>query len=145
MRLKQLRLLSLLAILVAAGGVRATFAQQNAPAGAPAQAGQGGGQGGQRAGGPPPPPMRLMSGDIADGKPIAGKFTCAAGADAVSPALQWMQAPRGTESFALIVHFLKTFPLPARICRTGATKPTALPDRMEISATGPRVRLKMSR
>jgi Raf kinase inhibitor-like YbhB/YbcL family protein len=110
MRLKQVWLLSSLAILVAAGAVRATFAQQNAPAAAPAQAGQGGGQGGQRAGGPPPPPMRLVSADIADGKPIAGKFTCAAGADAVSPALQWMQAPRGTESFALIVHDMEPRP-----------------------------------
>jgi Raf kinase inhibitor-like YbhB/YbcL family protein len=54
--------------------------------------------------------MRLVSTDIADGKPIAGKFTCAAGADAVSPALQWMQAPRGTESFALIVHDMEPRP-----------------------------------
>jgi Raf kinase inhibitor-like YbhB/YbcL family protein len=54
--------------------------------------------------------MRLVSADIADGKPIAGKFTCAAGADAVSPALQWMQAPRGTESFALIVHDMEPRP-----------------------------------
>src|SRR6267154_3468167 len=110
MRLKQIWLLSLLAILVAAGAVRSASAQQNAPAAAPAQGGQGGGQGGQRAGGAPPPPMRLVSTDLADGKPIAGKFTCAAGADAVSPELQWMQAPRGTESFALIVHDMEPRP-----------------------------------
>jgi hypothetical protein len=47
--------------------------QQNAPAAGP---GQAGGQGGQRAAGPPPlpPPMRLVSTDVADGNPIAGKL-----------------------------------------------------------------------
>jgi hypothetical protein len=59
---------------------------------------------------PAPPPMRLISADISDGKPIAEKFTCAAGADAVSPALQWMQAPRATASFALIVHDMEPRP-----------------------------------
>jgi Raf kinase inhibitor-like YbhB/YbcL family protein len=54
--------------------------------------------------------MRLVSTDISDGKPIAGKFTCAAGPEAVSPALQWMQPPRGTESFALIVHDMEPRP-----------------------------------
>jgi Raf kinase inhibitor-like YbhB/YbcL family protein len=112
MRLKKLLLLSLLAILPVAGAVCIAPAQQNGPPASPAQSGQGtgGGQGGQRAPGAPPPPMRLVSADIADGKPIAGKFTCAAGADAVSPALQWMQAPRGTESFALIVHDMEPRP-----------------------------------
>jgi Raf kinase inhibitor-like YbhB/YbcL family protein len=78
--------------------------------GAPAPAAQGGGQSGQRAAGALPPPMRLVSADISDGKPIAGKFTCAAGPEAVSPALQWMQPPRGTESFALIVHDMEPRP-----------------------------------
>jgi Raf kinase inhibitor-like YbhB/YbcL family protein len=54
--------------------------------------------------------MRLVSADISDGKPIAGKFTCVAGPEAVSPALQWMQPPRGTESFALIVHDMEPRP-----------------------------------
>ena len=54
--------------------------------------------------------MRLMSPDISDGKPIAAKYTCSAGADAISPALQWMQAPRGTVSFALIVHDMEPRP-----------------------------------
>jgi Raf kinase inhibitor-like YbhB/YbcL family protein len=54
--------------------------------------------------------MRLVSTDISDGKPIAGKFTCAAGTEAVSPALQWTQPPRGTESFALIVHDMEPRP-----------------------------------
>src|SRR5260221_9784895 len=103
MQLNKLFLLNALIFFVATGAAfNVALGQQNAPTAAPAQAGQGGGQGGQRAGGAPPPPMRLVSTDIADGKPIAGKFTCAVGADAVSPPLQWMQAPRRTESFALI-------------------------------------------
>ncbi|MBZ5642440.1 MAG: YbhB/YbcL family Raf kinase inhibitor-like protein [Acidobacteriia bacterium] len=57
-----------------------------------------------------PPPMRLMSTDIADGKQLPAKFTCAAGNDAVSPALQWVQPPRGTMSFALIVHDMEPRP-----------------------------------
>src|SRR6266404_1531847 len=111
MQLNKLFLLHALIFLVATGAANVALGKQNAPAAAPAQGGQaGGGQGGQRAAGPPPPPMRLVSADIADGKPIAGKFTCAVGADAVSPALQWMQAPRGTESFALIVHDMEPRP-----------------------------------
>jgi Raf kinase inhibitor-like YbhB/YbcL family protein len=109
MRIKRV-LLSTLTMLAAAG-ISSTLAsaQQNAPGAAPAPAAQGQG-GGQRAGGAPPPPMRLVSTDISDGKPIAGKFTCAAGTEAVSPALQWMQPPRGTESFALIVHDMEPRP-----------------------------------
>lgn len=75
-----------------------------------AAAPQGGGGGGQRAGGGPPPPLRLTSPDISDGKAIAAKFTCAAGAEAVSPALQWIQAPRATASFTLIVHDIEPRP-----------------------------------
>jgi Raf kinase inhibitor-like YbhB/YbcL family protein len=102
-------LLGTLTILVAAV-VASLGANAQGGGGAPAPAAQGGGQGGQRAAGAPPPPMRLVSTDISDGKPIAGKFTCAAGPEAVSPALQWMQPPRGTESFALIVHDMEPRP-----------------------------------
>ncbi len=84
MQLNKLFLLHALIFLVATGAANVALGKQNAPAAAPAQGGQG--------------------------KPIAGKFTCAAGADAVSPALQWMQAPRGTESFALIVHDMEPRP-----------------------------------
>jgi Raf kinase inhibitor-like YbhB/YbcL family protein len=73
-------------------------------------AGPQGGGGGQRPAAAPPPPLRLASTDISDGKPIPAKFTCAAGADAVSPALQWAQAPRATASFALIVHDIEPRP-----------------------------------
>src|SRR5216683_2491067 len=108
MQMKKM-LLGVLAALVVAGiASDAVFAQQNAQGGGAAQ---GGGQGGgQRAPGGFPPPLRLVSTDIDDGKPMAGKFTCAAGPNAVSPVLQWMQAPRGTESFALIVHDMEPRP-----------------------------------
>src|SRR5271165_1813399 len=109
-------LLGALAILVTYGMTSLVANAQGgggAPAqgggGAPAQGGggQGGPGGGQRAA---PPPMRIVSTDIADGKQLPGKFTCAAGNDAISPALQWMQPPRGTETFALIVHDMEPRP-----------------------------------
>jgi Raf kinase inhibitor-like YbhB/YbcL family protein len=97
-------------LVLAASMVAAAPGPQNAPAPAPGAAPGGGpGPGGQRGGGPPPP-MRLMSTDIADGKALAAKYTCSAGADAVSPALQWMQPPRGTASFTLIVHDMEPRP-----------------------------------
>jgi Raf kinase inhibitor-like YbhB/YbcL family protein len=105
MRMKKFLLIAM--TIPIAAGVATNVANAQAGGGAPAQ---GGGQGGQRAAGAPPPPMRLTSTDISDGKPIPGKFTCAAGPEAVSPALQWMQAPRGTESFALIVHDMEPRP-----------------------------------
>jgi Raf kinase inhibitor-like YbhB/YbcL family protein len=91
-------------VVLAASSVAAS--PQNAPAAAPAAPGPGG----QRGAAAPPPPMRLVSTDISDGKMIAAKYTCAAGADAVSPALQWMQPPRGTASFTLIVHDMEPRP-----------------------------------
>ena len=104
MRKKSFFLLSGLIVLAASS---LTAAGQNAPAPA---AGAAPAAGGQRGAGGPPPPMRLMSADISDGKTLDAKFTCSAGADAVSPALQWMQAPRGTASFALIVHDMEPRP-----------------------------------
>ena len=67
-------------------------------------AGQRGGQQG------PPPPLRITSKDITDGQPLAAKFTCAAGDDAVSPSLQFVQPPRDTLSLALIVHDMEPRP-----------------------------------
>jgi Raf kinase inhibitor-like YbhB/YbcL family protein len=92
------------AVVLAASSLAAVA--QNAPAGGAAAPAAGG----QRPAAAAPPPMRLVSADISDGKPIAGKYTCSAGADAVSPALQWMQAPRGTASFTLIVHDMEPRP-----------------------------------
>ncbi len=51
-----------------------------------------------------------MSPDLVDGSQLPQQFTCAAGAGAVSPSLQWMNAPRGTVSFALIVHDMEPRP-----------------------------------
>src|SRR2546428_8720207 len=61
-------------------------------------AAQGGAPGGGGRGGAAqaPPPLKMMSPDITDGSKLADKFACAAGNDAVSPALQWSQAPRDT-------------------------------------------------
>jgi Raf kinase inhibitor-like YbhB/YbcL family protein len=57
-----------------------------------------------------PPPFRLMSPDMVDGSLLPQQFTCAAGTEAVSPSLRWMNAPRGTVSFVLIVHDLEPRP-----------------------------------
>ncbi len=93
------------AVVVLATANLATFAQ-NAPAGGPAAPAAGG----QRPAAAAPPPLRLVSADISDGKPLAAKYTCTVGAEAVSPALQWMQAPRATASFTLIVHDMEPRP-----------------------------------
>jgi len=47
---------------------------------------------------------------VVDGSPIPQQFTCAAGAAAVSPALQWTNPPRGTLSFVLVVHDIEPRP-----------------------------------
>src|ERR1700747_1133268 len=91
-------------VMLAASSVGA--AAQNPPAAGAAPAATGG----QRPAAAAPPPMRLTSPEIADGKPIAAKYTCAAGAEAVSPELQWMTAPRHTASFTLIVHDMEPRP-----------------------------------
>jgi len=74
-----------------------------AQGGAPA----GGGRGGAAQA---PPPLKMTSPDITDGSKLADKFACAAGNDAVSPALQWSQAPRDTMTFALVVHDMEGHP-----------------------------------
>ncbi len=97
-------------------GVATGFAQQNAPAGArPGQpAGAPQGPGGPGAGGPgrgqQPPPFAIMSTSMADGSFLAVKYTCTAGPAAVSPDLHWMNAPRDTASFVLIVHDMEPRP-----------------------------------
>jgi Raf kinase inhibitor-like YbhB/YbcL family protein len=79
-------------------GIAPAIAQ--APAGA-----QGGGQG--RAGGgrgPQTPPLLMTTTAWEDGGVIPDKYTQAAGAMAVSPALNWSQVPPGTQSFVLLLH-----------------------------------------
>ena len=59
---------------------------------------------GPRAGGPRTPPLLMTTTAWDDGGVIPNKYTMAAGAAAVSPALQWSQVPPGTRSFVLLVH-----------------------------------------
>lgn len=59
---------------------------------------------------PAPPPFRIMSPDLVDGAILPQQFSCAAGAEAVSPPLQWMNAPRDTVSYTLIVHDMEPRP-----------------------------------
>jgi Raf kinase inhibitor-like YbhB/YbcL family protein len=98
--------LAALAVLLSIASAGLSLAQQAPPAAGapPAGAGAGG------RGGAPPPPFRIMSPDMVDGSLLPQQFTCAAGTEAVSPPLQWVNAPRGTVSFALIVHDMEPRP-----------------------------------
>jgi Raf kinase inhibitor-like YbhB/YbcL family protein len=115
MRTKAGLLLTAFAFLLAS--VATGVAQQNPAAGGnaagrpaqPAAGGQGpGGQGGGR--GQQPPPFGMMSTSMADGSFLAVKYTCTAGPAAVSPDLHWMNAPRDTASYVLIVHDMEPRP-----------------------------------
>jgi len=98
---RRLALLTTVAFLIAIG---VAAAQPPQGGGAP-PAGQAG-----RGGPPPAPPLRLMSPDLTDGVKLADKFGCAAGNDAVSPAIQWSQPGRDTVTLALIVHDMEGHP-----------------------------------
>ena len=94
------------ALLLSIAGAGLSLAQQ-----APVAAGQGAGAAGRgAAAAPPAPPFRITSPDLVDGSPIPKPFTCAAGTEAVSPALQWTNPPRGTLSFVLVVHDMEPRP-----------------------------------
>jgi Raf kinase inhibitor-like YbhB/YbcL family protein len=69
-----------------------------------AQAPQAPPPGGGRGRGPQTPPLLMTTTAFEDGGVIPDKYTQAAGAMAVSPALSWSQVPMGTQSFALIMH-----------------------------------------
>ena len=97
---KRLALLTTVALLLALG---VAAAQPPQGGGAP-PAGQGG------RGGPPPAPLKLMSPDLTDGSKLAEKFGCAAGNDAVSPALQWSQPTRDSVTLVLILHDMEGHP-----------------------------------
>jgi Raf kinase inhibitor-like YbhB/YbcL family protein len=111
-------------LLMASGflllGVAMALAQQNpapagnAPGARPGQpAGAPQGPGGPGPGGPgraQPPAFAMMSTSMADGSFLAVKYTCTAGPAAVSPDLHWMNAPRDTASFVLIVHDMEPRP-----------------------------------
>jgi Raf kinase inhibitor-like YbhB/YbcL family protein len=70
------------------------------------QGGPPGGGGGRAGGGrgPATPPLIMTSSAWEDGGVIPDKYTQAAGAMAVSPALTWSQVPPGTQSFVLLLH-----------------------------------------
>ena len=97
---KRLALLTTVAFLLALG---VAAAQPPQGGGAP-PAGQGG------RGGPPPAPLKLMSPDLTDGSKLADKFGCAAGNDAVSPALQWSQPTRDSVTLVLMLHDMEGHP-----------------------------------
>jgi len=84
------------------GAVVATFVIGLAPASA--QPAAGGQAPAAARGGTPAPPLLMTSAAWPDGGVIPDKFTQAAGPAAVSPALQWSQAPTGTQSFVLLLH-----------------------------------------
>ena len=99
---------TLILLTVAGGGV--SFAQ-NPGALTAAPVDQGAPAAGQRAAAPPLP-LRLVSPGFADGANLPAKYTCSAGAGAVSPPLRWMNAPpaRNMVTFALIVHDMEPRP-----------------------------------
>ena len=97
----RLALLTTVAFL-AAMGIAAAQQQPQGGAGAPAA------QGGR--GGAPPAPLKLTSPDLMDGSKLADRFSCAAGNDAVSPALQWNQPSRNNVTFVLILHDMEGHP-----------------------------------
>jgi Raf kinase inhibitor-like YbhB/YbcL family protein len=94
--------------LAAIGSARSQQNRQGGAAGQPTQgaAGQGPRQGGNA---PPPPPLKLTSSALSDGVQIPAKYTCSA-EQGISPGLQWSDTPRGTASFALIVHDMEPRP-----------------------------------
>src|SRR5262245_43785805 len=77
-------------------GVMIGVVAAQAPAGAPAGQGQGGGRG------PAGPPMTMSIAAFTDGGQIPVKYTQAG--EQVSPAINWTNAPAGTQSFVLHFH-----------------------------------------
>lgn len=60
--------------------------------------------GGRRGGFQLPPMIHLQIADFSDGGQIPAKYTCAAGQNSPSPAINWSGAPANVQSFALILH-----------------------------------------
>src|SRR5258708_14682155 len=89
----------MMAVFVLAGMAVASTAVQEAQAGG--GQGRGGGAGGR---GPATPALIMTTTAWEDGGVIPDKYTMAAGANAVSPKLDWSQVPPGTQSFVLLMH-----------------------------------------
>ena len=105
-----LRLAIIAASTVIAFGIAAGQQNPQGPAAGPGPGGQAGRAAGGRPGNATPPaPMKLTSTSISDGVQIPAKYTCST-EQAVSPALKWTDAPRGTVSFTLIVHDMEPRP-----------------------------------
>lgn len=52
----------------------------------------------------PPPPFMMMIPDLKDGAELPVKYSCSNAPAGVSPHIQWMNVPKGTQSFALLLH-----------------------------------------
>jgi hypothetical protein len=87
--------------LAAVCAIAATANAQPPAGGAPPAGGQRGAGGGR---GPAVPPLVMTTAAWEDGGVIPDKYTMAAGANAVSPKLDWAQVPPGTQSFVLLLH-----------------------------------------
>jgi Raf kinase inhibitor-like YbhB/YbcL family protein len=95
MRIEMMRTGAMAALVAASVAVGVA---QQPPAG-------GGGQGRAGAGrGPATPPLIMTTTAWEDGGVISDKYTMSAGANAVSPKLEWSQVPPGTQSFVLLMH-----------------------------------------
>jgi len=90
MRISVTQSLNVFALLFVAGLLPVAAQQAAPPAAAPAA--------------PAAPPLMMMSSAFSDGGEVPMKYTCAAKPSAVSPALQWMNVPKGAASFTLIFH-----------------------------------------
>lgn len=55
-------------------------------------------------GGPAGPPMTMTIAAFADGSELPVKYSCSNAPAGVSPQIQWMNPPAGTESFAILLH-----------------------------------------
>jgi Raf kinase inhibitor-like YbhB/YbcL family protein len=91
-----------------AGGAGGAAPQSNVP---PQPAGVGGGRGGRglmpQAGGP----FQILSSAFLDSGGLNYKYTCSAGAAAVTPPLTWGNVPMGVQSFTLIAHDMDPRPM----------------------------------
>jgi Raf kinase inhibitor-like YbhB/YbcL family protein len=52
----------------------------------------------------PPPMLKITVPAFPDGARVPSKYTCAAGPNSPSPAINWSNAPSGTQSFVVILH-----------------------------------------
>jgi len=51
-----------------------------------------------------PPPFMIMIPDLKDGADLPVKYSCSNAPSGTSPKIEWMNAPAGTQSFAILLH-----------------------------------------